>query len=373
MTFFTRVVSVLALRSERPIMRLLAYYIPVIVIIIALAQFFPVVDRTFLGERTDQLLSTPQLLRDGLAAGQAAPVAPTAQLVPRLEFALGNLLVFLGTLIFMLPVSWVYMSARKDRTHNQSLAQTLIILPLVVAGIVLVVQNSLALAFSLAGVVAAVRFRTTLSDVRDTVFIFLAIAVGFAAGVHMLSVAAQLSMVFNLVVLMIWRSDYGRSALEANASTRWQDPLRVLSAKDEVGDKIPDRDLMLALTPKKAEMLAKRFGRISSVIGSNGDKPKYSAVLTVTTNVLSEAQQHVENVLESSTKRWKLDEVVTNSGKPSVLYYLVRFRKSIPSDALVTEMRASSNGSLLAVDLEVGNAVAIERVENKELQKEGKN
>ncbi len=370
MTFFSGMVNVLALRSERPIMRLVAYYIPVTIVIIALAQFFPVVDRTFLGERTDQLLTTPQLLRDGLATGQAASVAPTAQLVPRLEFAFANLLIFLGTLIFMLPVSWVYMSARKDRTHNQSLAQTLIILPLVVAGIVLVVQNSLALAFSLAGVVAAVRFRTTLTDVRDTVFIFLAIAVGFAAGVHMLSVAAQLSIVFNLVVLMIWRSDYGRSALEANASTRWQEPLRVLAAKDEVGDKVPDRDLMLALTPKKAEMLAKRFGRISNVIGSNGDKPKYSAVLTVTTNVLSEAQQHVEDVLETSTKRWKLDEVITNSGKPSVLYYLVRFRKSFPSDALLTEIRASSNGSLLGVDIEVGNAVAIERVENKEFQKE---
>jgi len=290
--------------------------------------------------------------------------------VPRLEFALGNLLVFLGTLIFMIPVSWVYMSARKDRTHNQSLAQTLIILPLVVAGIVLVVQNSLALAFSLAGVVAAVRFRTTLSDVRDTVFIFLAIAVGFAAGVQMLSVAALLSIVFNLVAVMIWRSDYGRSALEPTASGRWQEPLRVLAAKDEVGDKIPDRDLMLALTPKKAELLAQRFNRIKGVMGSNGKKPKYGGVMTVTTNVLSEAQQHIEKVLESHSKRWKLDEVITNAGKPSMLFYLVRFRKSIPADALLTEIRAHANGSLQNVDIEVGNAVAVERSENKEFQKE---
>jgi len=232
MAFFTRVVDVLALRSERPLLRLAAYYFAVAVIVIGLAHFFPVVDRTFLGERTDQLLTTPQLLQDGLPSESPTTVAASSTVVPRLEFALGNLLVFLGTLIFMIPVSWVYMSARKDRTHNQSLAQTLIILPLVVAGIVLVVQNSLALAFSLAGVVAAVRFRTTLSDVRDTVFIFLAIAVGFAAGVQMLSVAALLSIVFNLVAVMIWRSDYGRSALEPTASGRWQEPLRVLAAKD---------------------------------------------------------------------------------------------------------------------------------------------
>ena len=58
-----------------------------------------------------------------------------------------------------------------------------------VTGIVLVVSNSLALAFSLGGVVAAVRFRTNLSDARDVVFIFLAIAVGFAGGVQEVTIA----------------------------------------------------------------------------------------------------------------------------------------------------------------------------------------
>src|SRR6185436_10101721 len=92
-----------------------------------------------------------------------------------------TLVSFLLAIALMLPVSWVYMSTGKERRHNQGVAQTLIVLPIVVAGVVLVVQNSLALAFSLAGVVAAVRFRTTLSDTRDIVFIFLAIGVGFAA------------------------------------------------------------------------------------------------------------------------------------------------------------------------------------------------
>ena len=73
----------------------------------------------------------------------------------------------------MLPVTWVYMSARPGQGHNQSVVQALLVLPMIVAGIVLIVSNSLALAFSLAGVVAAVRFRTNLSDARDVVFIFL--------------------------------------------------------------------------------------------------------------------------------------------------------------------------------------------------------
>jgi hypothetical protein len=59
--------------------------------------------------------------------------------------------------------------------------QLLIILPLVVAGIVVLVKDSLALAFSLAGIVAAVRFRNTLDDSKDAVYVFLATGVGLAA------------------------------------------------------------------------------------------------------------------------------------------------------------------------------------------------
>jgi len=374
MAFFTRMVDFISLRAARPAHRLLAYYVALTVVIVILSHAFPVVDRMFLGERTDQLLTTPQLLADGLGTGQAVAATPVQNALSRLEYALRVLIVFLGSLVFMLPVSWVYMSAQKERSHNQSVAQTLLILPLVVSGIVMVVQNSLALAFSLAGVVAAVRFRTALTDTRDTVFIFLSIAIGFAAGVQVLFVAALLSAVFNFVVVMIWRSDYGRNvnALEPTASTQWAEPLNVLSAKDSSGEKVPDRDLVLALTPKKVEALAERFNRVRGMIGSNGKKPRYNAVVAISTYVLSEAQQHVEDTLEQYTKRWKLDEVVTNAGKPSQLFYLVRMRKSMPRDQLLTAIRANANGAIQAADIEVGDAVAAERIEKKQQRKAAK-
>jgi hypothetical protein len=92
----------------------------------------------------------------------------------------------------MLPSSWVYVGAARQGSQSVGGAD-LIILPIVVAGIILIVRNSLALAFSLAGVVAGVRFRTTLSDAREITFVFLAIGVGFAAGVQQMTVAALLS------------------------------------------------------------------------------------------------------------------------------------------------------------------------------------
>jgi hypothetical protein len=67
---------------------------------------------------------------------------------------------------------------------DQSLLQSMIILPIAVTGIVLVVHNSLALTFSLTGVVAGVRYRNTLKSTADSLFIFMSVGVGLSAGIR---------------------------------------------------------------------------------------------------------------------------------------------------------------------------------------------
>jgi hypothetical protein len=275
----------------------------------------------------------------------------------------------------MLPVTWVYMSARRTKRHNQTVVETLIILPIVVAGVVLVVQNSLALAFSLAGVVAAVRFRTTLRDTRDTVFIFLAIGIGFAAGVQVITVAAVSSVVFNFVLLFIWRYEFGRNPLAPTASSQqWAEPLLMLADSNGHGNgsgdgngrvAVHDRDLVLALTPQKVEALAERFDRVRRIVGTKSKKPRFNALLTVTTDDPAGVQGTVEETLEKKAKRWKLDEVVSNEGKPCELAYLVKIRKSMTSDDLLTEIRSVAGDKLLSADLELSDALE-QQVEDAE-------
>ena len=53
---------------------------------------------------------------------------------------------------------------------------------MVVTGIVIIVQNWLALAFSLAGIAGAVRFRNSLKSSGDALFILLAVGTGLGAG-----------------------------------------------------------------------------------------------------------------------------------------------------------------------------------------------
>ncbi|MBA3854413.1 MAG: hypothetical protein C0503_08365, partial [Gemmatimonas sp.] len=82
-----------------------------------------------------------------------------------------------------LPVAWIYTLTRRKKGFQQSVVQTYLILPVVAAGIVVLVKHSLALAFSLGGIVAAVRFRTSLDDSKDAAGIFVVIGIGMAAAV----------------------------------------------------------------------------------------------------------------------------------------------------------------------------------------------
>lgn len=118
-----------------------------------------------------------------------------------LQEATSLIYVMAATLLLMLPVSWVYKAIHTDSVYDHSIDTTTLVLPAVVAGIVTVVQHSLALAFSLAGIVAGVRFRRALSDTFDTLFILASIGVGIAAGVKSIEIAIVLTVFFNYAAI----------------------------------------------------------------------------------------------------------------------------------------------------------------------------
>jgi hypothetical protein len=116
-----------------------------------------------------------------------------------------------GALVLTVPVSWVYLITSRVRRIDQTFLQTIMILPVVVTGIAMIVVNSLALAFSLAGVVAAVRFRFSLSQPSDAMYIFVAIGIGLGSGIGALGISGVISLMYVLATLGIWKLEYGKT------------------------------------------------------------------------------------------------------------------------------------------------------------------
>ena len=121
------------------------------------------------------------------------------------------LFAIIGAIIAIVPVSWAYFITSRARKLNQSFLQTIVILPIVVTGIAMIVVNSIALAFSLAGVVAAVRFRFSLALPSDAMYIFVAIGIGLGAGIGALAISIVISFTFVMATLTIWKLEYGKT------------------------------------------------------------------------------------------------------------------------------------------------------------------
>lgn len=121
------------------------------------------------------------------------------------------LIASFGAAVLTVPVSWVYFTTSRLSRIGQSFLQTIMILPIVVTGIAMIVLNSIALAFSLAGIVAAVRFRFTLEQPSDAMYIFAAIGIGLGAGIGALGIAAVISAAFCYATLIIWKMEYGKT------------------------------------------------------------------------------------------------------------------------------------------------------------------
>ena len=119
-------------------------------------------------------------------------------------------LASVGAAVLIVPVSWVYFITSRSKDVDPSFVQTIVIMPIVVTGISMIVLNSLALAFSLAGIVAAVRFRFALDQPSHAMYIFAAISIGLGAGIGALGVATVISMAFVYAMLAIWKLQYGK-------------------------------------------------------------------------------------------------------------------------------------------------------------------
>lgn len=120
---------------------------------------------------------------------------------------------FACTVALMLPITWVYMHTHR-KTMARNLVASLIVLPICATATVWLIQDSLPLAFGLAALVAAVRFRIKLENELDGVYVFAAISVGLASGVGHFGVGFVTSSFFCFIATTIWVLGYGRRTRE---------------------------------------------------------------------------------------------------------------------------------------------------------------
>ncbi len=337
----------------RGLVRVAVYYIVLSAVLYFAVQSVPFVRDIVSGARLGELES-------GLAGAFGLDPTAVTTNAPRgdggtWDGALIAAFAMIGALVVMVPVTWVYMITHRRRGYDESVVHTLLILPVAVTGIVMVVQNSVALAFSLAGIVAAVRFRTTLDDTKDAVYVFLAIGVGLSAGVPALGIALSLSVVFNLVVLVLWWTQFGN--IYADQNTR-AGPLSVgdvlagpRSAQSAL--RVGDPAVLEAATESDLAAIADRAVRIERHLSEERSKKKdrrANSLILLHAKEAGQAQAMAESVLEALSVRWKLAEI-SPGPSGSMLIYLALLDGDSTKGEVIDRMRASEEGLITAAEL----------------------
>jgi hypothetical protein len=247
---------------------------------------------------------------------------------------LAALVAMTGALLLMLPVAWAYAATRMRREMDASVVTTIVLLPIAVAAILVIVQDSLAVAFSLAGIAGFVRFRNRLDDTRDAMYVVIAIAVGLGAGVGTLEAAAAVTGLYTLAVVALWKWNTSQPMIADIALGEQTVPAgqTVLEALTKEGERHP-KPAAEWFEPERTVPLDDQAPRARPATDRREGMLRVHAADDIPTRRL------IEEVLESHTKRWELETDDPGPDNLPTLTYSIRLKKRTPSDALLEALR----------------------------------
>jgi hypothetical protein len=122
------------------------------------------------------------------------------------EIALASLLLAFALSIV---VAWVYSATHVGMSYLRGFTQSLALGGIISAAVMLAIGDDVARGLGVVGALTIVRFRTTIKDTRDLMFVFASLATGIACGVQSYAIAVVGIGVFTMAVLFLHWSGFG--------------------------------------------------------------------------------------------------------------------------------------------------------------------
>lgn len=104
-------------------------------------------------------------------------------------------------------IAFTYRKTQDEAVYQRSLAITLVMLPIILSVIILFIGSNIARAFSLAGTLSIIRFRSAPGDAKDIGFIFFDIAAGLACGVGMYAYGVLFVVILCLALIILEKAN----------------------------------------------------------------------------------------------------------------------------------------------------------------------
>ncbi|MBU1095957.1 MAG: hypothetical protein CVV23_12060 [Ignavibacteriae bacterium HGW-Ignavibacteriae-2] len=109
-------------------------------------------------------------------------------------------------LICGLIITFFYRKTYQGPGYLNSFVNSLVILSLITAIVIMIIGNNLARAFGLVGAMSIIRFRTAVKETQDIIYIFFSLSIGMAAGVGLHLLALSGSIIVGLISFVLTKS-----------------------------------------------------------------------------------------------------------------------------------------------------------------------
>lgn len=181
-------------------------------------------------------------------------------------------------------IAWVYMFTHTGLSYSRSYVNTLILMPVLVALVMMILANNLVLAFGLMAIFAMVRFRTILRDTLDTAYVLAVIVIGLACGTAKFTSAIIGCAATAGIMFYFWFTGFGtRHRYDLILNIQWLRPPTDLSelrqllyrhsraavcASQRIGEGFPGIDLsyrLLLRDPDRREELLQELRALNGV------------------------------------------------------------------------------------------------------------
>lgn len=127
-------------------------------------------------------------------------------------------------------VAWMYMFTHTGLSYSRSYVNTLILMPVIVALVMMVLANNLVVAFGLMAIFAMVRFRSILRDTLDTAYVLAVIVIGLACGTLKFTSAIIGCLATLGIMFYFWATAFGtRHRYDLILNIQWVRPIAELA------------------------------------------------------------------------------------------------------------------------------------------------
>ena len=124
---------------------------------------------------------------------------------PSFEVAIYSLLL---ALVLSIGMAFTYKLTYLGRHFSNNLFQAMVLSSLVTSMIMMAVGNNIAVGFGIIGAVAIIRFRATMQNPRNIIFMFGALSIGITTGVQGYAVSVAGTVIFCATAFLLRSSHF---------------------------------------------------------------------------------------------------------------------------------------------------------------------